>query len=70
MLGDHFLFRVDSARMGCVKGNHWSDWKLACVVGVVLLGLAAFVVFVIHPGGFEGQIGWFFGWLPGATLGA
>jgi hypothetical protein len=39
-------------------------------VGVVLLGLAALVVFVIHPGGFEGQIGWFFGWLPGATLGA
>jgi hypothetical protein len=22
--------------------------------------MAAFVVFVIHPGGFEGQVGWFF----------
>jgi len=35
---------------------------------ILLLGLATFVVFVIHPGGFESQIGWFFMLLPGAFL--
>jgi hypothetical protein len=30
--------------------------------------MALFVVFVIHPGGFEGQVGWYFGLLPGAFL--
>ena len=47
-----------------------ADWKWACLAGLALLGVAVFVVFVIHPGGFEGQIGWFFGLLPGATIGA
>ncbi len=28
--------------------------------------MASFVVFVIHPGGFEGQLGWFFLLLPGS----
>jgi len=47
-----------------------SDWKSACITAFALLGIAAFIVFVIHPGGFEGQIGWFFGLLPGAVVGA
>jgi len=47
-----------------------SDWKYAGIAALVLLGAAAFIVFVIHPGGFEGQIGWFFGLLPGAIVGA
>src|SRR5258708_39065465 len=46
---------------------HISDWKWACIVAICLLGMAAFVVFVIHPGGFEGQVGWFFLLLPGAV---
>jgi uncharacterized membrane protein len=46
------------------------DWKSASIAALALLGIAAFVVFVIHPGGFEGQIGWFFGLLPGAAVGA
>lgn len=47
-----------------------ADWKFACVAAFALLVVAVFVVFVIHPGGFEGQIGWFFGLLPGAIVGA
>jgi hypothetical protein len=31
-----------------------------------LLGAALFAVFAIHPGGFEGQLGWFFLLLPGS----
>lgn len=46
------------------------DWKRALFVSVVLLGIAAFIVIGIHPGGFEGQIGWFFGLLPGAFVAA
>ena len=43
----------------------FSDWKWACIAALGLLGVAAFIVFVIHPGEFEGQVGWFFGLLPG-----
>ncbi len=32
-----------------------------------LLGLAEFVIAIVHPGGFEGQIGWFFVLLPGVV---
>jgi hypothetical protein len=46
------------------------DWKYASIAALILLGLAAFIVFVIHPGGFEGQIAWLFGLLPGAFLGS
>ena len=46
-----------------------ADWKLALIAALALLGLASFIVFVIRPGGFEGQIAWFFGLLPGAVLG-
>jgi hypothetical protein len=31
-----------------------------------LLGLAAFVIFVIHPGGFDEQVGWYFALFPGS----
>jgi len=46
-----------------------ADWKCACVAALALLGAAFFVVFVIHPGGFEGQMGWFLDLLPGAIVG-
>jgi len=36
---------------------------------VLLLAAAAFVLFVIHPGGFEGQVGWFIALMPGAIVG-
>jgi hypothetical protein len=45
---------------------HIPDWKWARIAAFCFLGIAAFVVFVIHPGGFEGQIGWFFLLLPGS----
>jgi hypothetical protein len=44
---------------------HISDSKWALIAAVCLLALALFVVFVIKPGGFEGQIAWFFLLLPG-----
>lgn len=44
--------------------SHW--WKWACIPAICLLGMALFAVFVIHPGGFEGQGVWFFLLLPGA----
>jgi hypothetical protein len=44
---------------------HISDRKWACIAAVCLLGVALFVVFVINPGGFEGQVGWFLFFLPG-----
>ena len=47
-------------------GLHMSDWKWACIPAVCLLGMALFVVFVIHPGGFEGQGAWFLLLLPGS----
>jgi hypothetical protein len=45
-----------------------SDVALACCIGLTLLGIAAYVIFVIHPGGFEGHIAWFFCLLPGSML--
>jgi hypothetical protein len=48
-------------------GLNVSDRKWACIPAISLLGIAAFVVFVIHPGGFEGQAVWFFLLLPGAV---
>ena len=42
------------------------DWKQAGITAFILTGIAAFTVFVLRPGGFEGQIGWFFALLPGA----
>src|SRR5258707_2026075 len=46
-----------------------SDKKWACFAAVGLLGLAAAVMFVVRPGGFETQIGWFLVLLPGAFAG-
>jgi hypothetical protein len=46
------------------------DWLYAGVSASVLLGIAAIIILVIHPGGFEGQIGWFFLLLPGAYVAA
>ena len=43
-----------------------SDWKWACIPAVCLLGMAWFIVFVLHPGGFEGQGVWFLLLLPGS----
>jgi len=45
---------------------HLPDWKWACIAAACLLGIALFITFVIHPGGFEGQVGWFLALLPGA----
>jgi hypothetical protein len=42
-----------------------SDWKYASVAALVLICTAAFVMFVIHPFGFEEQIGWFYILFPG-----
>jgi len=46
-----------------------SDGKLACVAAACLIAIAAFVLFVIHPGGFETGIGWLLILLPGAFVG-
>jgi|HubBroStandDraft_2_1064218.scaffolds.fasta_scaffold11176_1 hypothetical protein len=46
------------------------DWKYSGLTALALLGIAGFIVFGIHPGGFEGQIGWFFFLLPGAFVAA
>jgi uncharacterized membrane protein len=49
-------------------GPRMSDWKYAGIAALVLICTAAYVVFAIHPGGFEGQIGWFYILLPGAYV--
>lgn len=46
-----------------------TDRAYALVAAVLLLAAAAFVLFVVHPGGFEGQIGWFIALMPGAIVG-
>lgn len=46
------------------------DWAWASFAAVVLLGAAAVVVFVLHPGGAQGQTGWYAGLLPGSIVGA
>jgi hypothetical protein len=48
---------------------HWSDWTRACLAASVLLGLAAFAVLGLHHG-FEEQVGWYVGLLPGAFFAA
>jgi len=47
-----------------------SDKILAFVAAIVLIGVAVFIILVIHPGGFEGQIAWLFALFPGAFVGA
>lgn len=46
-----------------------SDWMWALIVALGLLGVATFIMFVIHPGGFEGQIGWSVALMPGVIFG-
>ena len=46
-----------------------SDWMWAFIVALGLLGVATFIMFVIHPGGFEGQIGWSVALMPGVIFG-
>src|SRR5215467_15122665 len=45
------------------------DWVWALLAAMTLLSCAALILFVVHPGGFEGQVGWFFALMPGAILG-
>jgi hypothetical protein len=45
-----------------------SHGKIALIGALLFLGIAVFVLFVIHPGGFEGQIGWLYGLMPGALV--
>jgi hypothetical protein len=45
-----------------------TDWKRAVWTGLVLLGTATSIIFGLRPGGFEGQIGWFLGLLPGVLV--
>jgi hypothetical protein len=45
-------------------GLQISDWKRACIGGVVLTGLAMTVVFSLE--GTESQVGWLFVLLPGS----
>ena len=40
-----------------------TDWK-----GLVLLGAATSIIFGLRPGGFQGQIGWYLGLLPGVLV--
>jgi hypothetical protein len=46
-----------------------ADWVWAIIAAIVLLAAASFVLFVIRPGGFEGQIGWAFALMPGMPVG-
>jgi hypothetical protein len=45
------------------------DWVWALLAAITLLACAALILFVVHPGGFEGQVGWFFALMPGAIVG-
>ena len=45
-----------------------ADWLWATIAAAGLEAAAAFVVFVINPGGFEGQIAWFLDLMPGAII--
>jgi hypothetical protein len=45
------------------------DWIWVGGIALVLIGIAAFVVFVIRPGGFEGGGYWAMVLLPGASVG-
>lgn len=45
-----------------------ADWAWAFIAAIVLLGAAAVVVFILHPGG--SQVGWYAGLLPGSIVAA
>lgn len=46
------------------------DWLRACLAAAVLLGAAALLVFLAHPGGSPVQVGWYTGLLPGSVVAA
>jgi hypothetical protein len=46
------------------------DWSRAFVAALVLSVSAAFVIFVIRPGGLERQVGWFVALMPGMIVGS
>jgi hypothetical protein len=63
-----FVFRTRPRTDGANEngiGPGASDWKYASIAALVLIGAAAIVIFVIHPFGFEEQIGAFFIFFPG-----
>jgi hypothetical protein len=63
-----FVFRTRPRTLGVNDpgtGVGVSDWKYASVAALVLICIAAFVMFVIHPFGFEEGIGAFFILFPG-----
>ena len=45
------------------------DWVWALLAALTLLACAALIFFVVNPGGFEGQVGWFLALMPGAIVG-
>ena len=45
-----------------------SDWKWASIAAIALTALATAVVFGIRPGGFEGQMAWYFMLLPASIV--
>ncbi|HXX45196.1 MAG TPA: hypothetical protein VEJ38_10725 [Candidatus Acidoferrales bacterium] len=47
-----------------------SDWLRAGLAAAVLLGLAALLVLVAHPGGPSVQLGWYAGLLPCSIVAA
>ena|SRR5665811_1335208 len=56
--------------MSSLMDRRLVDWKWAFLAALGLTGAAELILFLIRPGGFEGQIGWFFALLPGAMAGA
>jgi hypothetical protein len=50
--------------------RRFSDWKWAFLTALGLTGTAALLLFLIRPGGFDSQVGWFFALLPGSIAGA
>jgi len=63
-----FVFRTRPHTLGVNEhgaGVGASDWKYAGVAALGLIGMAAIVIFVIHPFGFEEGIGAFFVLFPG-----
>jgi hypothetical protein len=63
-----FVFRTRPRTLGTNENGTSagaSDWKYASVAALVLICTAAIVIFVIHPFGFEEQIGAFFILFPG-----
>jgi uncharacterized membrane protein len=58
----HLLYMIVNLR--------FAEWSRAFVAALVLSALAAFVIFVIRPGGFERQVGWILALMPGVVVGS